>query len=136
MFFSSILWITACGCSKSTGPEMFPVAGKILVQGKPASYAKLTFFPVDQDPKEYLLGVTAGEDGSFELGARKPPQGEESVKYEVAISWKIPKNPSSVNDPDYGNELLPPKFRNAKSSGVKVEITSEMTELEDIDLKP
>lgn len=133
----SVLSVVGFGCSNdSSRPEAFPVQGKILVQGKPASYAKLTFFPTNQDPKDYMLGVTASEDGSFELSARKPPSGEESVKYDVAVSWRIPKNPGSQNDPDYGKELLPPKFRDAKSSGVKVEITPDLTELEDIDLKP
>ena len=131
-----VLSVIPCGCSKSSGPEVFPVQGKVLFQGKPASYAKLTFFPVNQDSQDYLLGVIAGEDGSFELSARKPPEGEDSIQYEVAVSWRIPKNPNSTNDPDYGKELLPPKYRDAKSSGVKVEITPDLTEIQDIDLKP
>jgi hypothetical protein len=125
--------VATVGCAKRTTIETYPVTGKISVSGKPASYAKLTFWPVSEST-DYMLSVSADQDGNFELLARKPPDGASMVKYDVTVSWRIPANPTAANDPDYGPELLPLKFRNPKTSGLSVEVESEADELKPIEI--
>lgn len=123
------------GCSKPKTIETYTVTGKISVDNKPASYAKLTFWPVGES-NDYMLSTTADNDGNFELMARKPPEGADLVKYEVTVSWRIPANPASSNDPEYGPELLPIKFKSPKTSGIVVEVESEAVELKPINISP
>ena len=128
----------AAGCSRgNSNSTVFPVQGTVLVKGKPAAYAKVSFIPVDENVKETssAYGV-ANEDGKFQLSMRTPQDGARAGEYYVAVSWRIPENPRSSDDPQYSTELLPRKFQNPQESGLKVEINSKDAVLPPIELNP
>ena len=108
-----LLTVTA-GCSGQK-KQSFQVEGKVLVKGNPAAYAKLRFVPVSEDPKEFMTGANANAEGEFTVQTTKPSNGS-AVEYYVAISWRIPKNPNSASDPEYGKEQLPARFQDPKGS--------------------
>ena len=136
----TFLVIGISGCGGSTRDDFAQlVKGKVLVKGEPASYAKVTLIPAE-DPKsktECAFGA-ADKEGFFAL---RPHGGKSKTKikageYLVAVSWKIPNNPNSSDDPDYGKENLPAKFQDPEQSGLKVKIESATKELQPIEVTP
>ena len=78
--------LSAAGCGGSNG--LYPVSGKVLVNGEPAAGATVTFVkkgaasPTDQTPQ----GVVH-EDGTFTLAG---PAGDGAApgEYAVLVEWK------------------------------------------------
>lgn len=125
------------GCSWRPDLETsFPVTGSVIVAGKPAAYAKLTFRPTGEGLEDVWVYAKADENGEFTMLFPMPADGEEAIEYSVAVSWRIPENPRDRNDPGYGEELLPRKFQDLKQSGLKIEIDPSVTELEPFVLTP
>ena len=136
MLTFSFLSISNSGCSSESDTTPFPVTGRVIVNGKPAAYAKLTFRPVRKDQQDLQVFAKADENGEFTLFVTMPEDGEDTVEYHVGISWRIPRNPRDRNDPDYGEELLPKKFQDPKQSGLQVGIDPTVTELDPFELSP
>ncbi len=132
----ALLLALIAGCSSESGPSAFPVTGSVIVNGKPAAYAKLTFRPAREDQQDLQAYAKADENGEFMLLVPMPEDEEGTIEYEVAISWRIPQNPRDRNDPEYGDELLPTKFQNPRQSGLKVEIDPSVAELDPFELNP
>ena len=136
----SLVSISNSGCSSKSNSDPFSVmrsvTGSVVVDGKPAAYAKLTFNPVMEDQQELGIFAKADENGEFTVLVPTPTDGGDAIEYHVGISWRIPRQPHDRNDPGYGKELLPKKFQDPKKSGLKVEIDRDMTELPPFDLKP
>ena len=75
------------GCGRSNG--LYPVSGKVLYKGAPASGATVSFVPKgasDGQQADVPLGVV-NEDGTFTLAG---PRGEGAAagEYVVLIEWK------------------------------------------------
>ncbi len=132
----SLLAMSNSGCSSESNATSFPVTGSVIVNGKPAAYARLTFRPASEDLQEPPVLAKADENGEFMMYVPVPEAAEDIVKYEVSISWRIPKSPRDRNDPDYGEELLPKKFQDPRQSGLKIEIDPNVTELAPFELNP
>jgi hypothetical protein len=81
-------WVAACaGCGNSSG--LYPVSGKVLVNGEPAVGATVTFVRKGSaEPfKEPTPQGVVGEDGTFTLsgpGGDGAPAGD----YVVLVEWK------------------------------------------------
>jgi hypothetical protein len=123
------------GCANESAKDrLVQVQGKVLVKGKPARYAYVTFVPVDEEKKEkFTARGRANEDGEFLLSTRRIDDGAIAGDYQVAISWRIPANPRDRNT-RYGKELLPKKYQDPALSGVTAEIEPNQEELAAIDL--
>ncbi len=132
----AVLSLSNAGCSSESDPKAFPVTGSVIVNGKPAAYAKLTFRPAREDQQDLRAFAKADENGAFTMLVPLPEDEEDAVEYHVAISWRIPQNPRDRNDPDYGEELLPRKFQDPRQSGLKVDIDPSVTELAPFELNP
>src|SRR5262245_17453617 len=83
--------VAACAiaCSSCNSSGLYPVSGKVLVNGEPAVGATVTFVRKGSaDPlKEPTPQGTVGEDGTFTLrgpGGDGAPPGE----YVVLVEWK------------------------------------------------
>ncbi|MDZ4821608.1 MAG: hypothetical protein SGJ20_21820 [Planctomycetota bacterium] len=61
--FSALVLISVVGCGDS-GPELFPVQGKVTLDGKPLADAGVMFMPTDKGPS---ANGTTDSDGHFEL---------------------------------------------------------------------
>lgn len=130
--------LLAMGCAKGKSDAgIFPVQGTVLVKGKPAAYAQVKLIPVDEDLREKSTAIgQANEEGEFQLSTRKLNDGARAGEYYVAVSWRIPDNPRSSDDPQFSKELLPAKFQDPEKSGVKIEISPNEKELPPIELNP
>ena len=123
--------LIAAGCSGSQrDASIFPVHGMVLVNGKPAKYADVILVPADPELiEEYKAHGKADENGEYYLTTKRFQDGAKAGEYRVGISWRMPANPRSSDDPQEGPELLPPEFQDPKTSGLKVEINTNESEL-------
>jgi len=138
---------TTFGCNRDYGPprnteglqNLQPVGGSVSFEGKPTPGALVYFFPADEpeSPDRRIAGVVE-EDGSFEMqttvgeGSRL---GVEPGNYLVTISWSRPVNPYD-HDSDEGPELLPERYKDYKTSNLRVEIVEGTNELNPFELTP
>jgi hypothetical protein len=106
------------GCSGRAPSGMFPVKGTVMVDGKPAQYARVSLTPIDKNDGRLPSGGTVDEDGEFRLTTLKQFDGAEPGEYWVTISWCKPIDPNR-SEVEYGPELLPKKYQNPAESGLK-----------------
>ena len=81
------LVMASCQGSPS-GPELYPVRGKVLYHGEPAVGARVMFHP-RHDPDlctAHPAGIVAA-DGSFALTSCHPGDGAPVGDYTVAVVW-------------------------------------------------
>jgi hypothetical protein len=130
------------GCSSST--KTYPVTGKVLVNGQPAGGAvvvlSLVSNPGTMDKKP--SGI-ARDDGTFVLSTFGSEDGAPPGEYYVTVFWPAkPKGPGGqvkgfAVDERSGDapDQLNGKYRDPKSSGLKVTIKAERNELPPFELK-
>jgi hypothetical protein len=89
-----LVLIAVLGCKSGQVAEkrkpVFPVRGKVLVQGKPAAGANVFFVPVDEPatPTDPRPRGEVREDGSFELGMYGAKDGAPAGEYLVIVLWE------------------------------------------------
>jgi len=125
------LLATFSGCSHSE-PELdvatFPVKGKLLLAGKPATGASIFFVPVDHlevypaTPPEHLVGATVDADGGFEVFTQGLHAGAPAGSYALAINWYEPPKIPDRDDDKRGKDLIPKMFQDARTSGIQVNV--------------
>lgn len=134
------------GCDDGSPPKnteglqnLQPVSGAVSFQGKPTPGAVVLFHSVaDPDSHKKRIAGIVDEEGSFEMsttvGAGTRP-GVEPGEYRVSISWAEPIDPDD-KDSDMGPDLLPAKYKDYKTSELRVEIEIGNNELDPFELTP
>jgi hypothetical protein len=135
-----------CGCNNYGPPSdteglqnLRPVIGSVSFEGEPTPGAMIFFLPADEPESDFRrIAGTVEEDGSFEMmttvGAGSRP-GVEPGDYLVTITWNKLVDPHD-RDSDLGPDLLPEKYKNHKTSGLRVEIVDGTNELPPFELSP
>lgn len=131
-----VLGILFSGCGEGTKkwPACYPVSGKVLVDGKPAVRASVTFHPLTPQPDGSLFGPSTftNDDGSFQLTTFTSGDGAPAGEYAVTIVVNyIVKGGDDVPVPD----LLNGRYADAKRSPLKVTVREEVNALKAFDLK-
>jgi hypothetical protein len=135
MLAGVMLALPAAGCGKAKPPTA-PVAGRVLLDGKPVSDAAVMFEPLDG-------GVPArgstGADGSFSLSTFARDDGALLGRHRVSISKFVTEG---VAANELGLEAapgapglqpkaaLPPRYADPKSSGLKATVEAAGTRAE------
>jgi hypothetical protein len=97
--------LSQLGCTPS-GPELYPVTGKVNVNGKPAASALIFFHRKDKkDMNEATPFATAGADGSFSVFTEPGREGALPGEYVLTVVW-----PDMTKEPD-GNGGRPDVLR-------------------------
>jgi hypothetical protein len=80
--------LLAAGCGNPAG--YFPVSGKVLYNGAPASGATVYFHPIDGtvNPGKSIPYAIAGRDGGFDLTCDGVGDGCPPGKYAVLVEWR------------------------------------------------
>src|SRR5262245_26228369 len=86
------LALAGCGAD---GPPLHPVTGKVLVDGKPAEHATVTFHPAGGGADAPKPRATVKADGSFALTTHTTGDGAPAGEYAVTVEWWLTpaKNP-------------------------------------------
>ncbi|OWK40189.1 hypothetical protein FRUB_05108 [Fimbriiglobus ruber] len=126
--------------------------GRILAKGAPVGHAKLFLVPVGrEDPEALRPRATTSSDGSFVISTYASGDGAPVGEYAVGITWRGPHNQASAKDAnpaigaeesgkDFGKDegrfdLFKNRYRDPKSSGIKIKVDAAPTVVPDIDLK-
>lgn len=131
-FFSLMLLVSIGGCSSSEGPPLYPVSGRLFVDGKPADQAQVILHPVDGKDFDRRGARPSGiteQDGTFQITTYTKGDGAPEGTFAVTVSW--PEDPNSLEpSPDRlrGLFLLPQK------SSIKVKIEPRQNQLKTIEL--
>jgi hypothetical protein len=86
----SVLIVASCSSKVDEKRKpVFPVRGKVLVQGKPAAGAFVLFVPVNEpsQPVDPRPRAEASADGSFELSTYGTNDGAPAGEYVVSVTW-------------------------------------------------
>jgi hypothetical protein len=139
MGLSCVVFASSCG--KSKVPEIqgklpvFPVKGKLLVDGKPLANANLVFHPTTPFAKEasqFLPHARTKEEGAFSLSTYSDNDGAPAGKYRVTVSYRgNHQNGRTNEEPD----LMPSVYRNARATALKAEVKEEDNDLPALEIK-
>jgi hypothetical protein len=128
--------LTGCGSSR-VGPEIFPVVGKVLVDGKPAHRAQVLFHPVT--PIAAPEGVTiqpfavVEPDGTFRPSTQLTADGAPAGEYRVTIVW--PEIRVDQGEEIEGPDRLAGAYAQASQTQLTVSIHPGDNELPPFELK-
>ena len=118
-------------CSSGRRP-VYPVRGQVLVKGKPAFHAQVTFHPVvDNSPEAVHPVGIVDEEGSFTLTSYKQGDGAPEGEYLVTVQWFLatkPRNASAGDDYTTVNHL-PARYGRPESSGLRATVRKGDNEL-------
>ena len=124
--FVLMLSLLACSCNRQGGPETFPVSGVVTMQGQPVEGASVSFESVGGGAGS-LVAITDAQ-GKFMLqtyiGNDQPKDGLAPGEYRVAIT-KLEVVSDMRRRP---KDLLPKKFRDAKTSGLSATVAAGSNE--------
>lgn len=132
--YGACLMVAVCGCGRS-GEQLFPVTGKVMVNGKPAAGA-LVFLHREgrADPNEPVPYGTAKDDGSFDVITREPGDGVKPGDYKVTIYFP------DMSQPEDGNgqrpDVLNGKYELPQNSQISASIKAQENVIPPLDLTP
>jgi hypothetical protein len=127
--------ICTFGCGTADGKRpVFPVAGKVLVDGKPAKDAYLVFYPTNAaDTLAPKPTAVADEQGNLIVTTYMTGDGAPAGEYKVGIEW--PKMTNQFGRIKPSGDQLGGKFKDAATSKWTVRITEGPNTLPDFDIK-
>jgi len=111
----------------------------VLVKGKPAAHAQVTFHPVNDNSPEAVHPVgTVDEKGGFTLTSYQQGDGAPEGEYLVTVQWFLatkPRNASAGDDYTTVNHL-PARYGRPESSGLRATVRKGDNELPPFSLEP
>jgi hypothetical protein len=132
--FVGLLTVTlSVGCGK--GPPkikgklpVFPVAGKLLMDGKPMVNATIILNPVRKWPDgtaPQRPRAFAGDDGSFKVSTYSNDDGAPAGDYKVTISWKGDVTDVTSEQQASLPEKVPEAYQSARNSRIRIKVKEE-----------
>jgi hypothetical protein len=124
------------GCSRESGPQVFPVHGQVRVDGKLAAHAQVTFHPVgDSRPDAVHPAATTDEQGNFSLTSYTAGDGAPEGEYQVAVVWFLASKPRGPGEESTTRNHLPERYGRAESSQLRATVSKGDNTLKPFDLK-
>jgi hypothetical protein len=120
-------------CSNGDGRKpTYSVAGKVLVNGKPAEHASVVFHPVGESGADVVKPRgKVKADGSFVLTTYDSNDGAPAGEYQVTVELWL----SSGRGDEGPTSRLPAKYAKPDSSGLTATVSAGPTELKTFELK-
>ncbi len=121
------------GCGGEAGPTIYPVSGKVLVDGKPAAKALVTFHPSSGPPTSMIPYAETDADGTFRPSTRLTGDGAPAGNYTLTIIW--PEIKVDHGEEVSGRDRLGGKYHKPQDSNLKVTIKQGENSLPPFELK-
>ena len=119
---------SSCGKQDTGRVQVYPVHGKVLLEGKPVPHAFLVFHPVDTSSREPIHPRAQSKpDGTFAPSSYDSEDGAPAGDYVVTVERH---RPPTNDDPNQGPNLLPGRYASVKTSKLKVRVVAGSNELE------
>ncbi len=113
------------GCSRAGGLVTYPVTGRVLVNGKPATAALVTFHPVGGSVDTPRPVARVGANGEFALTTRETGDGAPAGEYRVTVVWTtVSAGKKQVSDGDdvQVRNLLPANYGRPDATPLKATV--------------
>ncbi|MEM7782572.1 MAG: hypothetical protein AAF623_04400 [Planctomycetota bacterium] len=118
--------LTWVGCSNSPEPRTFPVSGIVTLDGVPLKGVAVMFQP--EQGGSFGIGISDSA-GRFKITTFELDDGAIPGNHGVIIQ----KDTASFDATSEGNndgQKIPPRYGKAETSGLQVEVSSEIQDLE------
>jgi len=116
-----------CSSKEASGPPLYPVRGKVLVDGKPADGAIVSLWATNPTVKFDRLPMGyCKSDGTFSVGTTELADGAPAGDYDITVAW-LPQNARRIFE-ETGvapPSLIAKKFNEPKTSGLKMTVKQE-----------
>lgn len=117
--------LAGCGQRDYTGPQRFPLTGKVTCDGEPIDFGSISFLPQGGDKQRVSGGVI--ENGTYTVPESR---GANAGQYRVEIHWlkltgKQYQDIASLEMVDERKEALPPRYH--EQSELTVEVSDKQT---------
>jgi uncharacterized protein (TIGR03000 family) len=110
-------------------PKLYPVHGRVVVDGKPAGGAVVALAPTDAAMTDRPAAVTK-EDGSFALATFKDNDGAPAGEYVVTVVW-----PTKADGAARPEDRLKNRYGDATKSSLRATVKPQDNELPPLELK-
>jgi hypothetical protein len=132
--------LIATGCSKVEDGrmEVFPVSGKVTVNGQPAAGAHVVFYGATPDltgPGTPAPDGTTDENGEYRLRSYDPEDGAPAGEFKVTVEWPEPIPPNVDQEMYRPKDRLKGRYSNPDKSGLKRTVPEGGGELPPIELQ-
>ena len=125
----------SCSRPDATGRKpVFPVQGKVLVQGRPAENALVVFHPEGTSYAEVIRpNGRVQADGAFAMGTYETGDGAPAGEYLVTITW--PEPVKGAQDPDLAPDRLHGRYANPGTSKLRAKVGQEKNVLQAFEIR-
>lgn len=119
--------LSLMGCQDSSGPQMVPVEGKVLYNGKPLKFGSVAF----QDARGQVSAGLVQADGTFALSTHTPGDGAAVGRYKVRVVCYSSQKPGfkesrePMGEMSLGKLLIPRKYTLYDLSRLTADVTEE-----------
>ena len=130
-----LLSLLAAGCNSNSLPNLVPVSGTVLLDGKPMPQGTIGFVPVDPTGEVASSPIV---NGKFQMVTTASSRGVVSGAYHIIISShepvalpdpSVPFQLDPNNLPPPPKSLIPEKYGNPKTSGLVTTVAPNMPPL-------
>jgi len=85
-----LVLLALVGCSQPKNPRIavYPVRGKVMVDGKPATEAFVAFHPDEGNPAPAWIVGQVDDNGNFALSTYVSGDGAPEGDYTITLTWK------------------------------------------------
>jgi hypothetical protein len=133
-----IVALSGCASEEDGRVKVYPVSGKVLVNGKPAEGAELIFYgatPELRGPGTVSASGITNENGEFRLGSYDPDDGAPAGKFNVVVVWQEPIPEGVDSERFQAKDRLKNRYATPETSGLTAEIPEGGTILPPFELK-
>lgn len=133
LMVSIFVLVCLAGCSGSGQPPLYPVRGRVLVDGKPVADVFVMLHSLD-DTHADMPRPSGRTDtqGYFNLSSYTTGDGAPAGDYVATCEWK----PRSANPLiREGPDRLEGRYSNPKTSGLKVRVKKKVNDLPPFELQ-
>jgi len=121
---ASLGFLLLPACSNTSRQPVYPVRGQVLLEGRPAAQAVVTFHPAGAGAELPRPSAKTDDEGRFTLTTYESGDGAPEGKYAVTVTWFR----SSTGKPSEGDESmrnwLPPRYASPASSKLEATVSA------------
>jgi hypothetical protein len=129
----SLSFLAGCSKTDSNRLRVFPVKGQVQFEGRPTPGAWVFLHPVRADPRTPRARGEVDKNGTFALTTYQANDGVPAGEYAVTVEWR--RVAGRGEDVQIGPNLLPAKYSNVRTSGLRVCVAEGANQLPPFQLR-
>jgi hypothetical protein len=115
------------GCGDSGRVPVYPVRGKVTLDGQPAVAARVTFLPMDaaEEIADFHPGGKTDQEGIFQLRTYEKNDGAPEAEYAVLVEWLAPDRFTKAGETPEEWEILGDTYGDRENPQFRATVTSD-----------